>query len=382
MTAAFALAVGFCWSAGTAAAEPAPATAVTCSDVTFIGARGSGQLQSDHGGFGAEVYAAYAQIRSQAHFSLTPLPVVYPADSVDDFLPTLAELKMLTSGNVYLTLQALKEYVAGVEQYFASIAAGVTATKQLLQTYRRQCPSTRFILAGYSQGAMVMHTELIDLVQQGADGTTSSILANLLVGDGDRVPNTKAHLIGTAPPGDKGLRPYFGLTNSDVPAVFAARTYEVCNAGDIVCDTQLVQDVQIALRTTFPPLTLYLELYAAVLVHTQSYLTSPALAQATTAIVDGLVNQPLTCRSETLQLLRGSTARVANAKARDTGCVTAGRLLRAVDAQRPTSAGQALRLRAGNFSCTSTSAARDGSALRVTVLCRNGRAAVAFDYRA
>ncbi len=352
---------------------------MACADIGFVGARGSGQAQNDSGGFGAEIYAAYQQVRTRTHFSVAALPVVYPADSVDDFLPTLAELRMLTSGNLHQVLLAVTDYIDGVEKYFSSIAQGVTATNAILQTYRRQCPDMRFILAGYSQGAMVMHTEMLNLVAARADGTIYTILAGLLVGDGDRVPNTRANLVGTAPAGDEGVRPYFDLTDADVPSVFARRTYEVCNAGDIICDTRLAEDIEAADQTALPPLTLFLELYAAVLVHTQSYLTSPALPQATNAIVRGLINTPLSCRSGRLAPT-GSRASIANGSARDTGCTTAAGLVRAVDDRGSPAAGRSLNLRVGAFSCTSPPARARGGSVLTSVTCRSGRAEVRFDY--
>ncbi len=73
------------------------------------------------------------------------------------------------------------------------IKAAVKAVKDRLST----CPGSdqNLVLAGYSQGAMVMHQAELDLASSDP-GALSHIVGTILLADGDRVANSKAQLIG------------------------------------------------------------------------------------------------------------------------------------------------------------------------------------------
>jgi hypothetical protein len=62
----------------------------------------------------------------------------------------------------------------------------------------QQCPQALLILAGYSQGAMVMHQAELRLAAAHDDGVLGQIAGTLLLGDGDRVSHTAADEFGTS----------------------------------------------------------------------------------------------------------------------------------------------------------------------------------------
>ena len=105
------------------------------------------------------------------------------------------------------------------------------------EAFTEQCPDTKVVLAGYSQGAMVIHRNLYDLADD------PHVAAALLIADGDRLPvDTTINLGSTAvvPGTGKGVaqeHSFLASTNtSTLPPAIGARTVSVCDVGDPVCD--------------------------------------------------------------------------------------------------------------------------------------------------
>src|SRR5690606_16555229 len=67
--------------------------------------------------------------------------------------------------------------------FMGSVDTGAAALGQQYHTFVAQCPATKVVLAGYSQGAMVVHRNLAALE------ASPNLAAVLLVADGDRLPN-------------------------------------------------------------------------------------------------------------------------------------------------------------------------------------------------
>ncbi len=203
-------------------AVPASAAPAECAPVLFVGARGSGSPQSgDEGdgrtGLGAQVNdAARLLARRLPAGSVETVAVQYPALAVT----TLASDPVA--------------YVSGLEQ-------GVTWTQKLLAERATTCPQQRIVLAGYSQGAMVMHRVVQDLVASGPAG--APVLARLdgavLIADGDRDASDGSRRWGTARRGIGLARQYAGLAGARataLPAALARRVHSICDRGDRVCD--------------------------------------------------------------------------------------------------------------------------------------------------
>ena len=92
------------------------------------------------------------------------------------------------------------------------------------------------VLAGYSQGAMVVHRNLQALA------ASPNLAAVLLVADGDRLPEDPTLNLGTAsgiPERGKGVAqdwPILAHAPAVLPPAIGARTISVCDLGDAVCD--------------------------------------------------------------------------------------------------------------------------------------------------
>jgi Cutinase len=237
-------------------ASPAGATFTKCADVMFVGARGSGEPEvAATDGMGVPVDYMGRQLEKQVvaygeTFALRQVP--YSADSVDELVPSSLEIKGMKAAGVIgigdpaagvagLTGAAAIYYARHAKPYLASVADGIRQTVARVKQLNASCPEAELILAGFSQGAMAVHEAELQLQREGDEEALDSIGGTLLLGDGDRVPNTAAKLIGGAPRRGEGVRVYLhGVKARDV--VEPETTVEICVANDIVCDFKLQLD--------------------------------------------------------------------------------------------------------------------------------------------
>jgi Cutinase/Putative Ig domain len=215
------------------AAPSAPGVAATtgCADVLFVGARGSGnagpgtpgwvKTAADPLGLGGTVLAAYKRLVGQlgSRRSVETVSVNFPAASVWD----------IARGHP--------------DKYFAGLEQGVSFTDQLLIGHAAKCPDQRIVLAGYSQGAMVMHREvqtLITLPNGARAGILGRLDAAVLFGDGDRVPYDSTVNYGNFHPGRRGIGLLARALSGSGTALFGSTgsyVQQVCLRNDPVCDS-------------------------------------------------------------------------------------------------------------------------------------------------
>lgn len=219
------------------AATPA---AERCNHVEILGARGSGQswdVGGRYNGFGPEGYKVVTTIAAKLrakHVTFGEDSSPYPADSVNDLKPSLLEIAGLPES---LPLY----YKDNVQKYLASISKGVSFMVSNVQDRIRTCGnSEKFVLVGYSQGAMVVH-QAEDYLLVHDRAALSHIIGTVLVADGDRVPNTKAHEFGTSGASGEGVQVYLGHFSSHLDMPLPGTTANVCNANDIVCNFGIPQ---------------------------------------------------------------------------------------------------------------------------------------------
>jgi hypothetical protein len=219
-------------SAG-ATAVPAlssPGAASSCPRVFLIGARGSGETSGGaFNGLGAEVdklLSVAASYFEQKKVSYKTYAVNYPSLSVNVLDPT-----DWTKGPSYY-------FHHNVDKYVGSIVKGRKVLIALADALHKRCGSTLMIVAGYSQGAMVAHTAVNSL----PGAVLTCVQGSILLGDGNRVPNTRAKEFGTSPAKGEGIANWIaselGMSlGRDVNGWPV--TANICNNYDIVCDTSL-----------------------------------------------------------------------------------------------------------------------------------------------
>lgn len=218
--------------AGPAAAEP------SCPDVHWIGVAGSGERDGNpavNGGMGRVVYQSlqdFSRLVQQDGRTMTAEAVVYPAVAV----PADGDL-------------------IGWGGFMGSVDAGVAALANQYAAFTQRCPATSVVLAGYSQGAMVVHRNLHTLA------ASPNLAAALLVADGDRLPTDPTINMGTVtnvPGAGLGVAqdwPILAHAPAALPVSVGSRTISVCNLGDAVCDydpdAEEVTAAAIAVHTSY-----------------------------------------------------------------------------------------------------------------------------------
>lgn len=201
-------------TAGIVSAQPA------CPDVHWIGAAGSGERApadlTSYAGMGRVVsksYRDFAAMVQQSGRTITAEAVNYPATAVPEDGGALDWLG-----------------------FMGSVDTGAAALGQQYQAFVAQCPTSQVVLAGYSQGAMVVHRNLHAL------DASPNLAAALLIADGDRLPQDPTINIGSVvavPDAGKGVAqdwPILAHAPAPLPPTMGARTISVCNLGDAVCD--------------------------------------------------------------------------------------------------------------------------------------------------
>ena len=220
-------------TAGVANAAP------SCPDVHWMGAAGSGERDgyelATNGGMGRVMYQSFRTLEQQLQQegrTITAEAVEYPAKDVPN-----------------------DPGVLDWADYMGSVDAGTAALGGQYAAFTAQCPNSKVVLAGYSQGAMVVHRNLQAL------GANPNLAAALLIADGDRIPDDTTVNIGSAsadPEKTGGAAqdwPILAHAPAKLPANVGVRTISVCDAGDAVCDydpdADEVSPTAVAIHTSY-----------------------------------------------------------------------------------------------------------------------------------
>ena len=204
---------------------------LACAAVYFIGARGSGETGpgstngwdtgKDPSGFGPEVDDVFSAVQTGfGSGNVQADPLYYAADPV----PSVTQL-----------------VTGAVAAYFTDLSAGVSRAMSDLMKQAVSCPGQEIILAGYSQGAMVMHRVLYQLAGTAAGRQVlSRVGVAVLIADGDQVSNDREVMDGSAWPWAYGVGQVDTAVSGSSPVRFGSslgsRVIRVCNRGDLVCD--------------------------------------------------------------------------------------------------------------------------------------------------
>jgi hypothetical protein len=208
-----------------------------CPDVHWIGAAGSGERvdPTADAGMGRVTFQSYrdlARLLQDDGRTITAEAVEYPAVAVP------ADGDLLGWGG-----------------FMSSVDAGAAALGAQYASFAQRCPATKVVLAGYSQGAMVVHRNLQALAE------SPNVAAALLIADGDRLPDDSVISMGTAAavPGKRlGVAqdwPILAHAPAKLPLSIGSRTISVCDYGDAVCDSdadaEQVTPAAVAVHTSY-----------------------------------------------------------------------------------------------------------------------------------
>lgn len=312
-----------------ALSSPAPAVtmgpdgvfggASSCSGLYFVSARGSGQ---PYGKWyeNAAGKATDMSVSPQTHAVLTGIEDEFKAKGVNP--PIVADqlgpgykadsVKVITSGLSDMSARQMWDRITqvNVPKYIAGEKDGETELNAYLTQIAYDCYPTghepMMVLAGYSQGSMVVHNILNTLAADNATGYMSMIKGAVLIADPERMSFSDVLNLGTAvasdygvchlvddiaPSANKNVCEPPGAT-ADVAKYFSSVATQVCNTGDIVCDTSSVYEKSDGFLRFQAPWTLYNRIKKGMGVHTDSYtdkeLISTGRGIALNLLQDGL----------------------------------------------------------------------------------------------
>lgn len=226
-----------------------------CADVLFLGIRGSGETQ-DLGNIIRPIASDFmADIGASRVVRFAP--VEYPAAPTDN-----------------LKWDAAKSIIDpdSAWSFMASVDEGVAGARAVLDDSKTRCPNEKWVVAGYSQGALVAHRVLTNFFSQ----EVPRIAGVLLVANPGRTPESAVNKSGSAAEG-RGLLPLLDIYNPPYSTNLNSVTYSLCNTLDLVCDTEN------NLKSTYrPPNGQSLFSYGANVVHTgyTSAMSSPLTEKA------------------------------------------------------------------------------------------------------
>jgi hypothetical protein len=214
-----------------------PPPGPTCPAVLIMGARGSGQSAAGSDGMGPAVDRMAVDLRAWLAKTAAGTQTFgdpYPADSTNDLKPSTGELLLLLGDPIDAAIDYTRD---NLDKFTHSIAVGTADAVGEADDESVDCPQTRLVMIGYSQGAMAMHQAELQL-QAHHPAVFHKIVGTLLLADGDRVPNTRAREFGSSLARAEGIRPYLhAVAIRDVP--LPGSTANICTAGDLICDFNL-----------------------------------------------------------------------------------------------------------------------------------------------
>ncbi|HWT92405.1 MAG TPA: cutinase family protein [Solirubrobacteraceae bacterium] len=224
----------------TAPVAPLPAA---CADVFMIGVDGSSQIPPYPGNPNAtrfveskEMQDLYASMSTHLDpdRDVRMLELPYPADGV-------VELAAGWPGWARYHYSYLLGVYGGVD-WNGHVYPGLVRT---VKAEMERCPDELLVLAGYSQGAWVLHDALIELGEQGRDVFRANRIGGIvLLADPKRMPDN-ALSIGSADPSAKGILWHIGgmlgTDANETPDWLTGLTKSICNDNDPVCAPSTLQ---------------------------------------------------------------------------------------------------------------------------------------------
>jgi hypothetical protein len=197
------LLAGVLWMA---LAAIAPAGGLACSNVEFIGVRGSGESYSGNYGMGNQIVALYEKVlaRKPSGQTLQSYGLEYPAVNVAEWWKAIL--------------------------YYPSVWEGDEHLENRIKNDAAACPSMKILVSGFSQGAHVVGDSIENLAKNN-DSSLSHVYGVALYGDPRFNPEDKVTARGNYDPSHWGTlikrSPYSSKINN--------RLGDWCRLKDAIC---------------------------------------------------------------------------------------------------------------------------------------------------
>ncbi|MFF3570536.1 cutinase family protein [Nocardia jiangxiensis] len=181
------------------------ASAVVCPDVEVVFARGTADVPPDFGAVGVSfITALRTQIPGR---SIATYPVEYPASA--DFADRLA--------------------------FARTVVNGIRNTQSHIESTAANCPRTRIVLGGYSQGAVVAGFATMASLPAGIPSQFAQYQSSIPLPMPPEVAPHVAAVVLFGKPSDRFMRDV-GAPPIVIGPLYTPKATEYCVPGDTVCD--------------------------------------------------------------------------------------------------------------------------------------------------
>jgi cutinase len=240
-----------CVSPGTVV-TPGDPGAPACAEAVFLAVPGNGETfrSATNLYVTRELRNLYRAMAAKATTRQISYQVIdNPVPTIDRMTSGLSRVKAADPAG-FATAQSAK-LAANLGRYVAGHDEGLANLRAAFANVRADCdPATKIVLAGYSQGALVLHEFLGELDAGSDSAAKSAVAAVALIADPARIQGSLVTEAATATTTSSGgcdlLRDSFACAGdtpiADVPGGFRTRTTSVCIAGDPACDTSTMFD--------------------------------------------------------------------------------------------------------------------------------------------
>ena len=213
---------------------------------SMVGFRGSGEAFDDGTlGLGGPIKATTTELRRQIPgISIGTSAVSYPA--VPWLIPfTLNSAWALYASVAYTAAAVFKNLVGN--QYADSVATGANDGSSDITHLAVRCPTTKIVVAGYSQGGQALRAALRKL----NNTTASHVRAVVLFGDAGFIPQEPGvSVIGDPQRQGKGIG-VLNLGTAPLGSRFAGRVLSDCKDTDPVCQASYSNLYTIGVHLTY-----------------------------------------------------------------------------------------------------------------------------------
>lgn len=147
----------------------------------------------------------------------------------------IADLLRTEPGRVSVEANPYPAVQDGDASYRESVAKGEVATRAWLKSTAERCPDSSLVLAGFSQGAHVVHNVMAAMKYDGLHARTVAVLIADPIRDPEDASVRDIVVGGPAPgPGD-----YIKIGGSEPVSLkpAAGRVLSICHARDFVCNS-------------------------------------------------------------------------------------------------------------------------------------------------
>lgn len=228
---------------GGCVSNPSCRTDLACP-VVFEAALGSGEVWAGNTNLTSKVSPALYTV----YKNIALPPGIFNPDGSTKPIVSMVKYQALPVNTLWSGVPVWPvRLVSNLDKYLGSEHDGVAAFWTAFAQARHACASTQFILAGYSQGAMVVHDFLNQLAATGYTDLQASIIGAVLIADPDRVKHAAVPELATAPNSGYGVCDVASTAFhvpcpaegplQDIDPMFQSRTVSVCGYDDAVCDT-------------------------------------------------------------------------------------------------------------------------------------------------